>query len=352
VSADTANPVARLGWDVGGAHVKVAAFGADGRLKSVRMLPCPVWRGAEHLTAALKVLRGEFPAGAPSAVTMTAELADLWPDRPAGVIGTTMLLMQELGSSPLVLFAGPEGFVKPEEAGAHTDTIASANWYATSAVLAHLIPSGILVDIGSTTSDLIPFRDGRVGARGFSDAERLANNELIYTGAVRTAVMAVARAAPFNGRWVPLMAEFYAAMADVHRLTGELPEKADLHPTADNGPKTIEASARRLLRMVGQDLTREGEAKAIALARHFAEAQLHQLDRALDCVISGLDHGPELIVGAGVGRFIARKLAERRGVSFLDLADVLTDDPALSSDAADCAPAVAVGLLSAALSSR
>jgi probable H4MPT-linked C1 transfer pathway protein len=350
VSEAPKSDVARLGWDVGGAHVKVAAFGADGRLKTVRVLPCPVWRGAEHLTAALKVMRGEFPPNVPSAVTMTAELADLWPDRPAGVVGTTALLMRELGASQLVLFAGPEGFVRPEEAGAHTATIASANWYATAAVLAHLIPAGLLVDIGSTTADLIPFRDGRVGARGFSDAERLANNELIYTGAARTPVMALARAAPFNGRWLPLMAELYATTADVHRLTGDLPEKADLHPAADNGPKTVEASARRLLRMVGQDLTAGFEPKAVALARHFAGVQLHQLDGALDCVISGLDEPPELIVGAGVGRFIARKLAERRGMTFLDLADVLTDDPALSSDAADCAPAVAVGLLSAALS--
>lgn len=345
------NAVARLGWDVGGAHVKLAAFGTDGRLKAVRILPCPVWQGAQHLSAALKVMRSEFPAGVPSAVAMTAELADLWPDRPAGVVGTTALLMRELGSSPLVLFAGPEGFVRPEEAAAHAETIASANWYATAAVLAHLIPSGVLIDIGSTTSDLIAFRDGRVGARGFTDAERLANNELIYTGAARTAVMALAREAPFGGRWVPLMAELYATMADVHRLTGELPEKADLHPAADGGAKTIEASARRLLRMVGQDLKPGGEAKAIALARFFAEAQLHQLHRALDCVISGQDTAPDLVVGAGTGRFIARRLAERVGLSFLDLADVLTDDPALSSDAADCAPAVAVGLLSAALSS-
>lgn len=342
--------IARLGWDVGGAHVKLAAFGTDGRLKAVRIAPCPVWRGAQHLTDAVRTLRAEFPAGIPSAVTMTAELADLWPDRPAGVVGTAGLLMQELGGAPLALFAGPEGFVRPEEAAGHTATIASANWYATAAVLAHLLPAGILVDIGSTTADLIPFADGRVAARGFSDAERLANNELIYTGAARTPVMALAREAPFGGRWVPLMAELYATTADVHRLTGALPEGADLHEAADGGPKTVEASARRLLRMVGEDLKPGYEVRAAALARHFAEVQLHRVDGALDCVISAREAPPGLLVGAGVGRFLVRTLAERRAVDYLDLADVLTDDPALASNAADCAPAVAVGLLSAALS--
>lgn len=341
--------IARLAWDVGGAHVKLAAFGRDGRLKAVRIAPCPVWKGAEHLAGTLRELRAEFPPELPSAVTMTAEVADLWPDRRSGVVDVTAILMRELSSAPLALFAGPEGFVPPEQAAAHADTIGSANWYATAAVLAHLLPGGVLVDIGSTTADLIPFGAGRVTARGFTDAERLANNELIYTGAVRTPVMALAAEAPFNGRWLPLMAEHYATTADIHRLTGDLPEDADLHATADGGPKTEEASARRLLRMVGQDLTPANLPKAKALARHLAEAQLHRLARALDCVASGLEAEPELIVGAGVGRFMAAKLAERRSVAYLDLADVLTDDPALSRQAADCAPAVAVGLLAAAL---
>ncbi|MCK0208983.1 S-layer protein [Starkeya koreensis] len=341
--------IARLGWDVGGAHVKLAAFGRDGRLKAVRIAPCPVWKGEDQLAEAVRGLRAEFAPEVASAVTMTAEVADLWPDRRAGVVGTAAVLMRELGGAPLALFAGPEGFVPAERAAEHADAIGSANWYATAAVLAHLLPGGVLVDIGSTTADLIPFGSGRVAARGFTDAERLANNELIYTGVARTPVMALAAEAPFGGRWLPLMAEHYATTADVHRLTGDLPEGADLHPSADGGPKTEEASARRLLRMVGQDLTPVTLPQAKALARHLAEAQTHRLGRALDCVASGMEAAPELIVGAGVGRFLTARLAERRTTAYLDLADVLTDDPALARPAADCAPAVAVGLLAAAL---
>lgn len=345
----TVKRIARLGWDVGGAHVKLAAFGQDGRLKAVRIAPCPVWKGEETLAATLRDLRAEFEPGVPSAVTMTAEGADLWPDRHAGVVGTVGLLMQALAGAPLALFAGPEGFVLPERAAEHAEAIASANWYATAAVLAHLLPGGILVDIGSTTADLIPFEAGRVTARGFSDTERLASNELVYTGAARTPVMALAAEAPFAGRWLPLMAELFATTADVHRLTGDLTEEADLYPSADGGPKTVEASARRLLRMIGQDFTPPLLPKAKALARHLAEAQITRIGRAFDCVASAQENAPEMLVGAGVGRFMAQRLAERRDLTYLDLADVLTDDPALSRQAADCAPAVAVGLLAAAL---
>ncbi len=57
--------IARLAWDVGGAHVKLAAFGRDGRLKAVRIAPCPVWKGAEHLAGALRELRAEFAPSIP-----------------------------------------------------------------------------------------------------------------------------------------------------------------------------------------------------------------------------------------------------------------------------------------------
>lgn len=349
MTADALRHIVRLGWDVGGAHVKLAAFGRDGRLKAVRIAPCPVWKGADQLRQAIRELGGEFPADAASAVTMTAEVADLWPDRRTGVIGTAAILIEELGAAPLALFAGPEGFVPATEAAAHADMIGSANWYATAAVLAHLLPDGVLIDIGSTTTDLIPFAASRVVARGFTDAERLAHSELLYAGVARTPVMALAELAPFGGRWLPLMAEHYATTADVHRLIGDLAEGADLHPSADGGPKTEVASARRLLRMVGQDFALPALPAARGLARYFAEEQINRLRRAFDCVASAQPQEVGLIVGAGVGRFLAARLAERRGLAYLDLAQVLTDDESLSHAAADCAPAVAVGLLAAAL---
>ncbi|MBS7541975.1 hydantoinase/oxoprolinase family protein [Ancylobacter oerskovii] len=344
--------ITRLGWDIGGAHVKLAAFGEDGRLAAVRIAPCPVWKGAHHLAEAVRRLRAEFPASATSAVTMTAEGADLWPDRHAGVVGTAAVLIEELGSAPLALFAGPEGFVPAEQAAAHSATIGSANWYATAAVLAHLLPAGVLVDIGSTTADLIAFGEGRVAARGFSDAERLGHGELLYTGIVRTPVMALAERVPFAGRLVPLMAELYATSADIYHVLDLLPDEADLHPAADGGEKTAEASARRLLRMVGEDLTAANRGRARRLAYHLGQQQLHRLATALDTVASAQEEDVGLVVGAGIGRFLSRQLAERRGAAYLDLADVLTDDASLAGPAADCAPAVAVGLLSAALAAE
>ena len=83
------------------------------------------------------------------------------------------------------------------------ELVASANWMASGAVVAGLIPEGLVVDIGSTTTDLIVVRHGAVEAQGDDDGSRLVAGELVYSGVVRTPVMALAPRVPFAGAWVP-----------------------------------------------------------------------------------------------------------------------------------------------------
>jgi len=115
------------------------------------------------------------------------------------------------------------------------------------------VGNGLFVDIGSTTTDILLLNDGKVLAQGYTDYQRLVSRELIYTGIVRTAVMAVAQTAQDQGQEIGIMAEYFATMADVYRVTGELNELHDQAETADGAEKTITASARRLSRMIGCD---------------------------------------------------------------------------------------------------
>jgi len=70
-------------------------------------------------------------------------------------------------------------------------------------------------------------KDGKAQPRGYADSERLQYGELVYSGVVRTSLMALATTAPFAGEWVGIMAEHFATTADVYRITGELPAYAD-----------------------------------------------------------------------------------------------------------------------------
>ncbi len=205
-----------------------------------------------------------------------------------------------------------------------------------------------LVDVGTTTTDLIPIKAGKISARGATDAERLTEGELLYTGVVRTPVMAVAHFAPFRGRVQKIAAERFATMADVWRLTGDLPDDADRYPAADQRGKSPAESAGRLARMLGRDANEAELAEWIALARYFADCQLAEIEHTARNLAERDALPPAApAIGAGCGRFIVRRLAERLGRPYLDFGDLVDAAPETREMAARCAPAVTVAMLTA-----
>jgi probable H4MPT-linked C1 transfer pathway protein len=335
-----------IGWDVGGAHLKGARLDAQGRVTQVVQLPCPLWQGLTHLEQgidrALTVL-GSAPV---HAITMTGEMVDLFPDRQAGVTQVIATIRSRIPQAALRYYAGATGLVDGGGAGAAIDQIASANWRATAELVARRLPSALFVDIGSTTTDLIPVAGGEVIAQGIDDTTRMVVGELVYRGIVRTPLMALAHRAPFQGDWVPLMAEWFATTADVYRLTGQLPEDADLHPAADNGEKTMAGSARRLARMIGRDARQAPMEDWIELARWFAGVQLAQIEEAVSTVLcrKELTNDAPFVI-AGAGRLIVEPVARRNSRRMIDFAELIDCDESLRGRASDCAAAVAVALL-------
>src|SRR6476661_2268558 len=79
-------------------------------------------------------------------------------------------------------------FVNLDDARADPRPAAAANWLALATFAGRCAPDGsaLLVDIGSTTADLIPLRDGRPVPSARTDPERLKSGELVYTGVRRT----------------------------------------------------------------------------------------------------------------------------------------------------------------------
>ena len=76
-------PALITGLDLGGAHLKAAQVMPSGRIVRALQIPCQLWRGLDRLEAALAEAAAGLELGGPVAVTMTGELADLFPDRRA-----------------------------------------------------------------------------------------------------------------------------------------------------------------------------------------------------------------------------------------------------------------------------
>lgn len=335
-----------IGWDLGGAHLKAARLGASGSVERVLLTACPLWQGMHHLEATLA--QGMETLGhAPShAVTMTGEMVDLFPNRLEGVRQIVAAVGDRLSGGTLLFYAGARGFLNSRQASAMGAELASANWSASASWVATRLETAFLVDVGSTTTDLVPIAGGRVLARASDDAGRLGNGELVYTGVVRTPVMALTQSVPFAGESIPLIAEFFATTADIHRLTGRLPEAADLYPASDGGAKTAPASARRLARMIGRDAESASQTAWQELASWLAEVQLTRIGEAWDRIEAREAIPPGApVVGAGVGRFLAADLAARRGRPYLEFGELLPPGAASRDQISDSAPAVAVAAL-------
>jgi probable H4MPT-linked C1 transfer pathway protein len=341
------------GFDVGGAHLKAAQARPGGRVTKALQAPCRLWEGLDRLHAALDTALAGLAPVETAAVTMTGELADLFPDRAGGVRALLDAVAVRLPGADILVWAGHRGFVTASEARGCPLEVASANWLASAALAAAAVGEGLFVDIGSTTTDILLLADGEVRASGTTDRERLAAGELLYQGLTRTPLMAVTGQAPFEGRRVGLMNEHFATAADVWRVLGLLPEEADQHTTADNGPKTVEASARRLARMIGADL---GEAPMAAwrrLAAWFAECQRRALRDAVELQLSrGLVADDAPVLGAGCGSFLVERLARDLGRPYRAFAGLVDASPEALPWIATCAPAVAVAVLAASRAER
>lgn len=322
-----------IGWDIGGAHVKASWVeqGAMGPvLRDAAEWACPLWQGLPHLRTSLAAAAERWPAsrGATHAVTMTGEMVDLFEHREAGVNTLAAELAATL-EGPLRFYAGEAAhgashWVRPAEVVAQWRSIASVNWFATAQWAARQVPDGVLVDVGSTTTDVIALRGGRVRVQGRSDAERLSSGELVYHGVVRTPLCALAPRIAFKSRAVNVMNEFFATSADVYRLTGELDPAHDLQPSADGAPKDLPGSRQRLARMIGLDARDAGDDDWRTLAHAWREAQLDELRSNLARVIEQARLPADApLVTAGCGDFLAAALAasiDRPCMSFASLA--------------------------------
>ena len=337
-------PIPVLGWDVGGAHLKAALLDGRGVVLHVIQVACPLWRGLAELEHAIDQVLGGLPIKpARHAVTMTGELVDLFESRVAGVNAISQLLTRKLDGA-IRFYAGLKGFVDIEQVALNTDSIASANWLASACFVAEQAPNALFIDIGSTTSDLVPIANGKVLAQGASDAARMRLSELLYSGVVRTPLMALGPKVLFDGDLTHLAAEHFATTADVYRLTGDLLAEDDMAETADGHGKTAIESARRLARMIGHDVEYAPLEVWVKLAENFKEIQLQRLQEAAEQV-SKLSPSATL-VGAGAGKFLVAQLAERMNRAYLDAVELIqAHSLEIRHVSALCLPAYAVAYL-------
>jgi probable H4MPT-linked C1 transfer pathway protein len=332
------------GYDVGGAHLKVA-LAEDGRTIAVRQIPCPLWRGMQQLDAALVDAVALIARAEQHAVTMTGELCELFPDRQSGVHEILSHLATELDAD-LRVYMGLRGFADTATAMAEPASVGSMNFLASATLVGRKLADALLVDMGSTTTDIIAIAGGKPALRGVTDGARLETGELVYTGLTRTDVSVIAQRATFRGRSQRLAAGGFANMADVRRILGTLPPDVDQHATLDGRGTSVQESTARFARCFGRDAADAAADDWRACAREVVEQQIAEVRAAVEEVLSAsaLPAGAPIAV-AGIGAVDIAALAVGLGRASVPFGTLAATTPDSSEWATRCAPAVAVALL-------
>ncbi len=333
-----------VGLDVGGAHLKVARL-EDGELVAVSQFVCPLWKGFENLARALAAAMPLLAGARRIAVTMTGELSDLFDSRQDGVNRIVDALSQGFGDKALY-YQGPGRFASAETAKMQPETVGSMNFLATAELVSRRRRDALVIDFGSTTTDVIAVKDGAPSIQGRSDLARQGTGELVYTGYTRTQVIAVAQEAPLQGRWVSLAREYLATMADVRRVIGIELDGIDHHATADGRGRSRAESFTRLARMFGADAEALSDEAWVGAARYLRERQLRSIADGCFLVLSANSLAATApIVSAGIGAGELTSVAARLGRPSESFGAVIGASGALAAAAGDHAPAVAVAVL-------
>jgi probable H4MPT-linked C1 transfer pathway protein len=286
-----------IGLDIGGANLKAAKASGWATTR-----PFELWKYPGRLADELRALCADLPTSGPVAVTMTGELCDCFPTKRDGVRHILAAATSAFGPRVCVWSTSGE-FLTARDAEQRYLAVAAANWHALATFACRFAPAGtaLLLDTGSTTTDVIPLANGRPVPAGRTDPERLRTGELVYTGTRRTPVCAILGA--------EVTAELFATALDVYLRLGLIPEEPDDLATADGRPATRSFAHARLSRMLGGDpeLTTEAETDRLAHRAHMRQREM--IVSAIERVVSRLPAALTTVVVAGAGEHLAKAAA-------------------------------------------
>lgn len=327
-----------LAFDIGGANLKAA----DG-CGWAKCVPIALSADAAQLALTITEMIDLAPPSMELAITMTGELCDVFRTKAAGVRQILGAVVAAAAGRRVGVYLIDGRLVSVAEALERPRLAAASNWHALARFACRFIGRhvGLLVDVGSTTTDIVPLADGQVAARGATDVQRLIAGELVYTGVGRTPICAVASSLPYRGESCPLAAEWFATTVDAYVVVGDVPEQPGSTATADGRSLTKLDARERLARMFCADGETFDDRDARSAAEAIRAAQVNRLTAAIAQAIAGLRTSVECVVISGAGEFLARRVA----AAALPQSRVVSLAVQLGADASVCAPAHALAVL-------
>ncbi|NLD36087.1 MAG: hypothetical protein GX654_04380 [Desulfatiglans sp.] len=331
------------GWDIGGVNIKavrVEWHGNRARVIKAVSIPFEIWHNPSELADQLKIAGQNltFKTEEPHGVTITAELSDAFRIKREGIHFILSALQKAFVYSPVYIFNLEGGFYNFLEADEKPLMCAATNWLASARYIANIHNNCILIDVGSTTTDIIPIKEGKVICHERTDTGRLINNELVYSGVLRTNPNAIVHTVPLRDKECPFAAEYFTTMADVYLILGDISADTYSCPTADKRQKTVRDARARLARLICADTEILTTDEIDSMAQYLSQKQTEQISEAILNVLATAAFSKIIpVVVTGTGAFLAERAARAIGIQ-----DVIHWE---SKDDHNCLPAFSVASL-------
>jgi (4-(4-[2-(gamma-L-glutamylamino)ethyl]phenoxymethyl)furan-2-yl)methanamine synthase len=307
-----------IGWDIGAVNVKALLWAGPARQSQVAVQPFEIWRERGRLREILQLALNSVSMGTmpdAMAVTMTAELSDTFETKREGVLFVLDTLTDCFPGVDIQVFSLSGHFVPIGKARAHPLDFAASNWLASAIWIARQISDCLFIDVGSTTTDILPIVEGKVCVSGRSDLDRLSSGELVYTGALRTNLAAIVQTIPIGNKICRVASEYFSVSGDVHLILGNLDPANYTCPTPDGRPPSVDSARARLARLVCADIEMLSIVEIDGIASHVYAQQVRQIRESLEQILSrhpGLRSRPAIISGSG--SFLGRAAAQSAGL--------------------------------------
>jgi probable H4MPT-linked C1 transfer pathway protein len=193
------------------------------------------------------------------------------------------------------------------------------NWHSIGKYLTNFVKNALIIDFGSTTTDFICIKDGKIMNKAFNDFKRLLNGEILYTGLIRTPLFAIKKNIKYKSKNISIIPEYFANTSDIYRINKQIKKEFDIDDETDFSDKNVIGSYKRIARSFGMDYHFKDKLFIKKLSENIMNEQLNMIYENTEKLLKKFNMKKKsLIILSGIGQAVLKKLFKNNKVKLLE----------------------------------
>ncbi len=305
-----------IGWDIGGANTKVCVFDKEFNIIEIKSKNINVWKNFKKLNDYFHEISNQYNNyNIQNFITITAESCDNFDNRRSGIISIIENCNLNIYGSKL-FYSNNGKYLKYDEALLNPDSLFSTNWMLTLKYLNTLEDINLIIDVGSTTTDII-YKNMSI-EENIDDHKRLANNTLFYAGVIRTPLPMLINKVSFFSKEMSLVNEVFSTTGDIFNVTNDIDFDQLDYIGADSLNYTKKNSYMRIARSLGLDYKNEIKTEIIDMSYTIKNNLIDTIYEKIKLLFNN-NIGDIKLLPIGEGNFLIKELALKYNLKYFSL---------------------------------